>query len=61
MAQDELMPGEERKMPPQLNIASNFNSVRQNILHAMSEHNSDFLEDVVDEGDDVINRRLPKH
>ena len=55
------MPGEERKMPPQLNIVGYRNSVRQNILQAMSEHNSEYLEDVMDEGDDVVNRRLPKH
>lgn len=55
------MPGEERKMPPQLNILGYRNAVRHIISQAVSEHNSEYLEDVIDEGDDVLNRRMPKH
>lgn len=66
-AQDELMPGEERKMPPQANIMSSGRDFRRRIpsgrmlLSQSIESEICLQEDVFDEGEDVINRQLPKN
>lgn len=64
IAQDELMPGEERKMPPHTNIFGHRSDNQRrriianpkNLLSQSIESETVLQEDVFDEGDDVINR-----
>ena len=61
-AQDELLPGEERKMPPQLSIFSLKNhgkgqKERRMMNNRIVHHNGiEPIDDMVDEGEDVHNR-----
>ncbi len=61
------MPGEERKMPPQTNIFGHRSDNHRrripnprSLLSQSIESDTGLQEDVFDEGDDVINRQVPK-